>query len=152
MPFCIGVENLKNGINLGAILRGAHNFGASMVFTVGRPYVRQASDTLKSYKHIPLLRFLSWEDYKESAPFAWIPVGVEITETAEGLPDFVHPKQAVYLLGPEDGSISNAALSMCKHIVRIPSRRCLNVAQAAVVVMYDRVAKLGMTSEVTPTP
>ena len=152
MPFCVGVENLKNGINLGAILRGAHNFGASMVFTVGRPYVREAADTLHSYKHIPVLRFLTWDDYREHAPFDWIPVGIEITEAAEELPNFAHPKRAVYLLGPEDGSISKAALNMCKYVVRIPSKRCLNVAQAAIVVMYDRIAKLGVASEVVPAP
>lgn len=46
----------------------------------------------------------------------------------------MNPRRAVYLLGPEDGSIS--------FLVQIPSTYCLNVATAGAVVMYDRAAKL----------
>lgn len=57
------------------------------------------------------------------------------------MPKFKHPERAVYLLGPEDGRISNVALAMAKYVVQIPSLSCLNVAATGGIVMYDRAAK-----------
>ena len=144
MAFAIGVENMKSGLNLGTLLRSAHIFGASLLFTIGRSYTRQASDTNKSYKKVPVIRFKSWDDYREHAIFSWEHIGIEVSEKAISLAEFKHPKQAVYLLGPEDGSLSKIAAGICTRIVRIntPSPYCLNVASAGSIVMYDRAAKM----------
>lgn len=141
MPFAIGVEHLKFSVNLGTLLRSAWNFGAAYVFTVGRRYDRQHGDTVKAYRHIPIFHYADWADYRVHAPFAWVPVAVEIMPTAEPLETYQHPAQAVYLLGPEDGRISDEALQAARDVVKIPSRLCLNVATAGAVVMYDRIAK-----------
>ena len=143
MPFAIGVENLKSGANLGTLLRSAHIFGASLLFTVGRAYVRQAADTNNAYKKIPVMRFSSWDEYSEHSVFSWEHIGVEITHNAMSLPGFTHPKRAVYILGPEDGQLSNRFLAMCSKVVKIPSHLpyCLNVASAGSIIMYDRIAK-----------
>ena len=143
MAFALGVENLKSGTNLGTLLRSAHIFGASLLFTVGRAYVKQASDTNNAYRKIPVLRFDSWDDYSEHSIYSWEHIGVEIVPNAMTLPKFKHPKQAVYILGPEDGSLSPRALQMCSKVVRVPSQLpyCLNVASVGSIVMYDRVAK-----------
>ena len=141
MSFAIGIENVKHGVNLGTLLRSAYNLGASLVFTVGRRYERQHSDTVKAYRHIPLLHFIDWDDYKRHAPFDWIPIAVEVSLNAVDLRDFVHPKSASYLLGPEDGSLSREAMALAKIIVTIPSRLCLNVSVAGSLVMYDRCLK-----------
>lgn len=141
MPFAIGIEHTKTSVNVGTLLRSAFNFGASMVFTVGKRYNKQHSDTTKTPRHIPVLHFKDWDDFREHMPFGWIPVAVELCEGARSLPGFTHPKQAIYLLGPEDGSLSAEALAIAKHKIVIPSHYCLNVAVAGSVVMYDRQAK-----------
>ena len=143
MAFAIGIENNKNGQNLGTLLRSSHVFGASLVFTIGRPYVKMSSDVTKAYRHIPVLRFVSWEDYLEHTPHQWEHIGIELSDKAISLSRFKHPKSCVYLLGPEDGSLSQRALDICTAIVEIAPTdpNCLNVATAGSLVMYDRYSK-----------
>lgn len=73
------------------------------------------------------------------------PVAVEVRDQSEWLPDFVHPEQAVYVFGPEDGSIPKPVLHVCHRFLRIPSqnRTPLNLAAAVNVVLYDRYVKNG---------
>ncbi|MEQ9448784.1 MAG: TrmH family RNA methyltransferase, partial [Rhodospirillaceae bacterium] len=66
-------------------------------------------------------------------------VGVELLDDAIELPSFNHPRCAAYVLGPELGSLSPALTAKCDYILRIPTRFCLNVGMAGVVVMYDRL-------------
>ena len=143
MSFAIGVDHPKHEVNIGTLWRSAYAMGAAMIFTVGRRYEprKQHGDTVKAFRHIPLLHFTSWEDYREHAPFGWVPVGVEIGRAATSLPEYKHPDRAVYILGAEDGGLTNAAAALCRDLVVIPSRYCLNVAVAGSIVMYDRAAK-----------
>lgn len=69
------------------------------------------------------------------------PVCVEIVRSAELLPTFNHPENAVYVFGPEDGTIGRFEREACHRFVRIPSKHCLNLAAAVNVVLYDRLAK-----------
>lgn len=141
MPFIIGLENVKHRENVGSVMRSAYNFGAASVFTIGRRYQRQCTDTPNTSKQIPVMNYENWDDYRTHA-FSWIHIGVELTNDAHSLLNFVHPPQCVYLLGPEDGSLSQKAQSICKYIVKIPSIQCLNLAMAGTVVMYDRISKM----------
>ena len=59
------------------------------------------------------------------------------------LPSFRHPRQAAYVLGPERGSLSDALVARCNHVVKIPTTFCINVATAGAIVMYDRTISLG---------
>ena len=72
----------------------------------------------------------------------YTPVAVEYIGEAEPLWSFEHPARALYLFGPEDGSIEHAVLEQCQHVVRIPSRFCLNLAASVNIVLYDRMCKL----------
>ena len=141
MPFGIGVENLKRDVNLGTLLRSAYNFGAAFVFTVGRRYVKQASDTPNTTGQIPCFRFLDWNDYFSHQPFDWPSVVIERCSNARCLFEAVHPKKAVYLLGPEDGSVSKEAIERAALCLTIPSKYNPNVSVAGSIVMYDRLAK-----------
>lgn len=137
--FGIGIENTKNVINVGTLWRSAHAFGADFMFVSGRRYKQQCSDTVKAWKHIPLFNY---KDISEIIiPFDCQVVGVEIMAGAEGLSSFKHPERALYILGAEDHGLSKAAISLCHSFVQIPSTRCLNVAVAGSIVMYDRIAK-----------
>jgi tRNA(Leu) C34 or U34 (ribose-2'-O)-methylase TrmL len=66
------------------------------------------------------------------------PVAVEKRDRAECLTDFVHPDRAVYVFGPEDGSLPKAVLHACHRFVWIPSEQCLNLAAAVNVVLCHR--------------
>lgn len=139
--FGIGIERSKTEANVGTLWRSAFALGASFVFTIGRRYPRQSSDTTESWRHIPLLEYADVDDFRAHIPYDCQVVGVEITPDAKALETFTHPQRAIYLLGPEDGSLSARAAELCQHVVRFDSAYCLNVAVAGTVVMYDRNAK-----------
>ncbi len=141
--FGIGVERLSKPLNLGNLMRSAHAFGASFFFTVASQ-IRSAdfkSDTSKSSSHLP---FYSWASADEiHLPKGCRLIGVELLEEAADLPSFRHPLQAAYILGPERGVLSEAVLSRCDYLVKIPAAFCINVAMAGAILMYDRMLSLG---------
>ena len=142
--FGIGVEGISKAMNLGAVIRTAHAFGASFVFSVAQaiaPKDVHRADTSSADRNLPFYRFDSATDLL--LPSGCSLVGVEITEDAVELPSFRHPRCAAYVLGPERGILSPAMLSRCDHVVRIPTRFSINVGLAGALVMYDRVLSLG---------
>jgi len=139
--FAVGIEHTKNAINVGTLWRSAQAFGASYIFTIGRRYKTQASDTTKAWKHTPLFHFDTFGEFYEHLPHDCRLVGVEINDLAESLPHYSHPERVVYLLGAEDHGLSNDALVRCHDLIQIPSAYCLNVSTAGSIVMYDRNAK-----------
>lgn len=66
------------------------------------------------------------------------PVAVELREGSENLMEFEHPENAVYVFGPEDGSIPKPIIPLCHRFVVIPTHFCLNLAAAVNVILYDR--------------
>jgi hypothetical protein len=77
----------------------------------------------------------------EAFDAAAVPVAVELRRNAESLITFTHPDNAVYVFGPEDGSLDRAVLELCHRFVVIPTRHCTNLAAAVYTVLYDRHAK-----------
>lgn len=69
------------------------------------------------------------------------PVAVELIPGAELLPHFEHPERALYVFGPEDGSLPAGVLASCHRFVQIPMRHCANLASAVYTVLYDRHMK-----------
>ncbi len=142
--FGIGSERISKPMNLGAVLRTGHAFGASFAFTIGSAldrYQAELSDTSKSAGHLPLYQWASIEEMV--LPDGCVLVGVELDERAVNLPTFRHPLKAAYILGPERGDLSDAAKARCAHLVKIPMRFCVNLSVAAALVMYDRMLTLG---------
>lgn len=145
--FAIGAEGISKPMNLGNLMRSAHAFGASFIFTVNAHYsVRRAkSDTSKAEGQVP---YYAWDSVAGMVlPKGCRLVGVELTETAIDLPSFRHPARAAYVLGRERGALSEEMLARCAFVVRIPTRFCINVATAGAIVMYDRLRSAGTYPE-----
>jgi tRNA G18 (ribose-2'-O)-methylase SpoU len=142
--FAVGAEEISKPMNLGAILRTAHAFGASFVFTLNAHHkVRDVlrADTSKTHEHMPVY---DWAGLDEMAlPKGCALVGIELTDDAVDLPTFRHPKAAAYVFGRERGSISPALLERCAHVVRIPTKFCVNVSVAVAITLYDRSLAMG---------
>lgn len=140
--FCgIGIERSKTPVNVGTLWRSAAILGADFIFTVGKRYPRQASDTIKAWRHIPLWEFEDLDDLR--TPYDCRLVGVEMDERARMVADFTHPARAVYLLGAEDNGLTRKALDRCHALIKLPGAYSLNVAVAGSIVLHDRAAKLG---------
>src|SRR3954466_8035608 len=69
------------------------------------------------------------------------PVAVELRPAAESLIHCEHPERALYVFGPEDGSLDRAVLARCHRFLVIPTRHCVNLSAAVYTVLYARPAK-----------
>jgi len=147
--FGIGIENNKSKFNIGTLWRSAYIFGASFIFTIGRRYDKQASDTLKTWRHIPLYNYDSFDNFYKSIPYDCELIGIEITDRANPIENFMHPQRCIYLLGAEDNGLSNKAINLCHELIILPGIYCLNVAVAGSIVMFDRVIKNNRNADIT---
>lgn len=136
--FEIGIFNNKTPSNLGTLWRSAFQLGASGIFTIGQRYSKQASDTVKAYRHIPLRQYRDFDHFMESRPYDCVLVGVEMGGRA--LSAFSHPERAIYLLGAEDSGLPKTVADKCQHIVSLEAinTESYNVAVAGSLVMYAR--------------
>lgn len=134
--------------NVANVLRAAACFGALDVTLYAPQYV-PATGKKGDRKPRPLRH----KDYAHTAlhhveramlnvPPDCVPVAVELVSGAQELTTFAHPERAVYLFGPENGSLQNAQLRACRYVVQVPSRGCLNLAACASIVLYDRACKM----------
>ena len=142
--FGVGVESISKEANAGAIMRTANAFGASYMFTVGSPLHLSNltwTDTSKTFLHCPLFQYDHFSDI--TFPEKTTLVGVELTDESVNLPSFKHPLQAVYMFGPEMGSLSPEIQQQCDFMVKIPTQYCVNVSVAAALIMYDRAMSYG---------
>ena len=139
--FGVGVYHPKTAANIGTLWRSASVFGAAFIFTIGKRYKKQASDTTSTPTHTPLFHFNGFEDFKGCAPYSCPIIAIEQTQDSVNISSFNHPERAVYLLGAEDHGIPDSVLSQCHKVVEIRTPTCLNVAVAGSIILYDRQTK-----------
>lgn len=136
--FGIGIEGSKFESNIGILFRSAKLMGADFVFTIGKRYNRQCTDTLDSKGNMPLYHYKDVDDFLSHLPLDCTLVAVELTDDARELEDFTHPKSCVYVLGAEDNGVSDKILNECSHVVKLNTEISLNVSVTGSLVMYDR--------------
>ncbi len=137
----IGLVNPKSPENVGMVMRAAGCYAANGVFYTGERFNRARkffTDTKNAHEKIPLQ---AADDLLAIIPSNTKIVAVELIEGATPLIQFEHPERAFYIFGPEDGSLSQAVLDVCDHVVYIPTIGCMNLAATVNVVLYDRLAK-----------
>lgn len=137
----IGLTNPKSATNVGAVMRAAGCFAVDKVIYSGQRYdrtVKLNTDTKKIRSKIPLaqqdcLLTNKAEDVQV--------VCVDLVVGATPLPEFEHPAKALYIFGPEDGTISQQVIDNADAVVYIPTLGCLNLAASVNVLLYDRSIK-----------
>lgn len=141
--FGMGIWHPKREVNVGGLWRSAHVMGASYIFTVGRRYSHQASDTSKARLVIPLFHFDTIEQVVAHLPYSTPLIGIELVDDAVPIHKFDHPTRAAYLLGAEDHGLTPVVLDRCHKIIRIetPHVWSMNVATTGGIVLYDRYIK-----------
>ena len=139
--FEIGIYRGKTPANVGTLWRSAYQMGAAGIFTVGKRYPTQASDTTQAWRHLPSREFDSFDTFFDGLPYSTRIVAIEMGGRPLGT--FPHPERAVYLLGAEDHGIPEGVLARCHHVVSLPAIRSAsyNVAVAGSLVMFDRQNK-----------
>ena len=124
----IGIYNGKTEVNVGTLWRSAYCFDADFIFTIGKRYKKQASDTVQAHRHIPLWHFDTFEDFHKHIPYDCQLVGVELCDGAKQLETFVHPERAIYILGQEDSPNGKPApdlFLLAAKKMGVPPAQCL---------------------------
>ncbi|MBD1574993.1 MULTISPECIES: RNA methyltransferase [Vibrio] len=137
----IGLTNPKSPSNVGSVMRASGCYRVDAVRYTGVRYekaVKFHTDTKSVARHIPLDGVA---DMLEGLDAETKIVCVELAEGATSLPQFVHPDKAIYVFGPEDGSIDQSVVSKADAVVYVPTVGCMNLAATVNVLLYDRLAK-----------
>jgi tRNA(Leu) C34 or U34 (ribose-2'-O)-methylase TrmL len=134
----VGLIAPKKDENVGGVFRAAGCYGASFIGVEGSRTAKYKSDTPKTWKHLPVI---NTENILSITPYDTKKVAIEIVPDAISLPDFKHPERALYIFGPEDGSLRKELIEACDYVVKIPTKYCMNLAATVNVVLYDRTAK-----------
>lgn len=154
----IGLTNPKSPTNVGAVMRAAGCYQVDQVLYTGKRYAQAAkynkeslkTDTKNVQGKIPLLGvddFINIKDLLENIPTTTKIICVDLVEGATPLPHFVHPQQAVYIFGPEDGTIKQQVIDFADDVVYVPTVGCMNLAASVNVLLYDRLAKSSAMQE-----
>jgi tRNA(Leu) C34 or U34 (ribose-2'-O)-methylase TrmL len=154
----VALFNPKYAHNVGGAVRAASCFGLEQVWFSGNRVSLDGSDgariaktsrtlPVKQKKRLPREErmkgyakvTLAQADYFFDAFDAdVVPVGIEIRENSESLITFEHPEKALYVFGPEDGSLGRAQLLQCHRVVQIPMAHCANLSSAVYMVLFHR--------------
>lgn len=117
--FAVGIAGCKTPANLGTLWRTATLYEAAFVYTVGRRYHKQPSDTPNTPLHTPLFHFDTVDDLKAHLPHGCPLVGVELDPRAKPLGEYGHMDRAAYLLGAEDNGLTIAQRDACHGLIEI---------------------------------
>lgn len=156
------LQNPKYPENLAGVIRASACLGDAMpvIWTgdrldraMGRVKALSAGHGLarkerlmREFRH-PDYKYVQWENSNKPFDLARemlgsniVPVCIEVDGT-EDLTTFDHPRNAVYVFGPEDGSVDQVFRRLCHRFVTIPTTHCLNLAATVNVVLADRLMK-----------
>jgi tRNA(Leu) C34 or U34 (ribose-2'-O)-methylase TrmL len=128
---------------MGSILRAAGCYQAQSIRYTGTRYARAkafSTDTKNAHLNIAVTQVSTVIDPINDKNLTKI--AIELVEGATPLPHFKHPEEALYIFGPEDGSIEQDVIDQCDHVVYIPTIGCMNLAATVNVLLYDRLAKM----------
>ncbi|MCV2403194.1 RNA methyltransferase [Marinomonas sp. C2222] len=142
----IGLINPKGTENVGSVMRAAGCYSADQVLYTGKRYDRAAkmsTDTKKASHSIPLMNIdaLEADTFFDTIDDDIQVVCVDLIQGATPLPAFKHPEKALYIFGPEDGTIDQKVVDKADHVVFVPTVGCMNLAASVNVLLYDRLAK-----------
>jgi tRNA(Leu) C34 or U34 (ribose-2'-O)-methylase TrmL len=133
--------------NVGAALRACSCWGIGQLWWTGRRVKLDVAkrerlpreERMKGYRNVQMsIDNCVFDRFPRGSV---TPVAVEMLPTAESLVTFEHPEDALYVFGPEDGSLAKPVRLLCHRFVFLPSHHCLNLAAAVNVVLYDRRLK-----------
>ncbi len=163
----IGLTNPKTPTNVGGIMRAAGCYSVDQVLYTGHRYTHAAkfigsknnTNTQKLSEQIPLIAIDDFLKLKqpstdlqlEKLPESTKIICVDLVEGATPLPHFQHPEQAIYIFGPEDGTIAQEVIDQADDVVYVPTVGCMNLAASVNVLLYDRLAKSLVKQEIVET-
>lgn len=141
----LGLINPKSPDNVGSVLRAAANYRVDDVLYTGNRYPRALERSKRTVdmsrkigREIPLSQHHCLIDAVKSDTKI---VCIEFALNASPLPEYQHPDNALYIFGPEDGSIDQEIINRADAVVYIPTVGSMNLSATVNVLLYDRLVK-----------
>lgn len=142
---CIGLSNPKSPENVGSVMRASGNYGVDSVYYTGSRYPR----AVELNPDIPKMSRSVSQGVSLSGVACLLDtvaddmdiVCVEFAINAVPLPEYQHPKNAYYIFGPEDGTLSQEIIDRAEAVVYVPTVGCMNLSATVNVLLYDRLIK-----------
>lgn len=150
------LENVTDADNVGSVFRNAAAFGAAAVLlspTCCDPLYRKAVRTsMAATLHVPSARFEPWpESLNELKAEGYTLAALTPREPARPLAEFAarpRPQRLALLVGSEGPGLSDAAMNMADHRLRIPITSAVDSLNLGVA---SGIA-LALLTAVAPTP
>jgi len=139
----IGLTNPKSPTNVGSVMRAAGCFGVDAVYYTGKRYAQAARFHTDTNRVTDRIALSSVKNFSDDLPANTRIVCVDLVEGATPLPDYEHYENAIYIFGPEDGTLTQEQVDEADDVVYIPTTGCLNLAATVNVLLYDRLMKSG---------
>jgi len=141
----IGLSNPKSPDNVNSVRRAAGNYRIDCIFYTGSRYPRALNlnpGMPNINRDVSLnIPVIGVDDLIDQVTQDCQIICVEFAEGAMPLTEFVHSENALYIFGPEDGTISQKVIDRADSVVYIPTVGCMNLAATVNVVLYDRLSK-----------
>ena len=149
------LNNPKYPHNMAGVIRACSCWGIPILLWTGTRVVPEQMDRLPREERMKGYKDVHWQRTErpfDLLPEGVIPVCIELVENSVPLTTFEHPENAVYVFGPEDGSVKQVIRRFCHQFVHIPTHHCLNLSQAVNLVLGDRRMKrqLSGIEEIVP--
>lgn len=153
LPPAIILQNPKYPHNLGAIVRTASCYDIKQVWFTGSrvsldgdggKFRIPREERMRGYADVAIFNtYYPFDQFEVHGVQRATPICIEFDPSlrSQDLPNFEHPKDAIYVFGPEDGEVDSVVRRHCHKFVHIPSKHCLNLAVAVATVLYDRKSK-----------
>jgi len=141
----IGLLNPKSPDNVSSVMRSAGNFKVDSIFYTGTRYPKALAlnpNQPKMSRSVSLnVPVIGVDDLLDDVPNDMKIICVEFALNASSLVEFIHPSNAYYIFGPEDGTLTQSIIDQADHVLYVPTVGCLNLAATVNIVLYDRLSK-----------
>lgn len=147
LPIIVVLDNIRSGLNVGAIFRTADAFSIQSIylcgFTVQPPHAEIMKTALGATESV------NWSHRENCAELItelinadYICLPVEQTDTSISLAEWNLPedKGVALIFGNEMRGVQESVLSLCQNSIEIPQdgiKHSLNVATAAGIVLWE---------------
>lgn len=138
--FCIAIENWKNNLNIGSIVRSANAFGAKCVYIIGNKRWNKrgamVTDRYQKIYHVPTAQefvTMASDQNLDIIAIDNLPGSLPVETTPM-------PKNAVLVFGQEGPGLCSTIVENAKmmlHITQYGSTRSINAAAAAAIIMHS---------------
>lgn len=134
----------RDAYNVGNAQRACSNWGVNQLWWTGTRVTTDLQggerlpreERMKGWANVALINHQRpFDAFKSLKPRV---IGVELFKGAQNLFHYQHPLDAIYVFGPEDGSIHDSVKHLCHEFVMAPTHHCMNLAAAVNVVLAFR--------------